>query len=127
MTLTETMGYLLNELQKYLSSDLSRENVIARIAARYERIHDAVVDEFGVNGLYILSAFVFFLILIIFIYIKSVVDTFRTSRVLEETNEENEGLFYTYGEDTENEDSTVERKKQHNKKQSNINNANTKI
>ena len=55
---------MLNELQKYLSSDLSRENIVARLVARYERIHDAVVDEFGINGLYILAAFVFFLILI---------------------------------------------------------------
>lgn len=106
---------MLNELQKYLSSDLSRENIVARLVARYERIHDAVVDEFGINGLYILAAFVFFLILIIFIYVKSVIDTFRTSRVLEETNEENEGLFYTYGEDgADSEDSINEREKQHN-------------
>lgn len=106
---------MLNELQKYLSSDLSRENIIAHLVARYERIHDAVVDEFGINGLYILAAFVFFLILIIFIYVKSVIDTFRTSRVLEETNEENEGLFYTYGEDgADSEDSINEREKQHN-------------
>lgn len=106
---------MLNELQKYLSSDLSRENIIARLVARYERIHDAVVDEFGINGLYILAAFVFFLILIIFIYVKSVIDTFRTSRVLEETNEENEGLFYTYGEDgADSEDSINEKEKQHN-------------
>ncbi|MBR1841371.1 MAG: hypothetical protein IJ778_04495 [Alphaproteobacteria bacterium] len=115
MTYTETIKHLLEQLQKYLSTDLSRENVIARLSARYERIHNAVVEEFGINGLYILAAFVFFLILIIFIYIKSVVDTFRTTRVLEETNEENEGLFYTYGENAaDSEEGANEREKQHN-------------
>lgn len=107
---------MFEQLKKYFLTDLNLENIIACLTARYESIHNTVVDEFGVNGLYILAVFVFFLLLIISIYIKSVVDTFRTSRVLDEKNEENEGLFYTNGENTttDSDDLSNEREKQHN-------------
>ncbi|MCQ2735448.1 MAG: hypothetical protein MJ212_05840, partial [Alphaproteobacteria bacterium] len=60
MTSTETIKHLFEQLKKYFLTDLNLENIIACLTARYESIHNTVVHEFGVNGLYILAVFVFY-------------------------------------------------------------------
>ena len=57
--------------------NFSLEGIFSSLIVRYNRFHHAVEMEFGPYGLFILVLFAFFLVLIAFIYAKSVMDTFR--------------------------------------------------
>lgn len=67
------------------------DNILAMLSAKLEKIHSLLIQDFGPNGVYIMTAFSGFLLLILIIYIKSVLDTFRIADG--ETNDA--GLFYT--------------------------------
>lgn len=67
------------------------DNMLAMINAKLEKIHSLLIQDFGPNGVYIMTAFSGFLLLILIIYIKSVLDTFRIADG--KTNDA--GLFYT--------------------------------
>lgn len=71
------------------NSDLA--DFIALAAAKIEKLHSAVIYEFGPNGVYIMGAFIGFLTIILLIYIKSVIDTFRIA----DGESDDAGLFYT--------------------------------
>lgn len=78
-----------------MSNIFEMQNLIARIVAKYEKFHNTVVEEFGVNGIYILALFVLFIALLIVIYAKAVIETFRKSEVSSQEDEQ-DGLFYAY-------------------------------
>lgn len=71
------------------NSDLA--DFMALAAAKIEKLHSAVIYEFGPNGVYIMGAFIGFLTIILLIYIKSVIDTFRIA----DGESSDAGLFYT--------------------------------
>lgn len=54
-------------------------NLLALFAAKFDKFQASVMQEFGPNGFYILIAFACFIALIAFIYIKSVLQTFRVT------------------------------------------------
>ena len=74
-----------------LVGDSDLADLFALFSAKFEKLHSAVIYEFGPNGVYILGAFVGFLALILLIYIKSVIDTFRIA----DGESSDAGLFYT--------------------------------
>lgn len=80
-------------------SNFSLERIISSLIVRFDRFHQAVINEFGPNGVYILIVFCFFLVLIAFIYAKSVIDTFRATENANDMS--HNGLFYTE-QDVEN-------------------------
>lgn len=79
-----------------MSNFFDMQNIIARIVAKYERLHSMIIDEFGVNGVYVLLLFVFFLVVIFIIYTKSVIDTFKWANPQFFNKNKQQGLFYTY-------------------------------
>ncbi|MBQ8672226.1 MAG: hypothetical protein IJ525_06880 [Alphaproteobacteria bacterium] len=70
-------------------------NWTAYIAYKYNKLHYIIQEELGPNGMYISALFVLFLLLIAFIYIKVIIDTFRSARHLEDKNSEsgNDGTY----------------------------------
>lgn len=72
----------------------SLADFFASIVIRYHRFHNAVLNEFGPNGVYILIIFCIFLTLIALIYAKSVADTFRAAK-MQDDQTSHDGLFYT--------------------------------
>ena len=74
-----------------LTESFGMADLWALAAAKLEKLHSIVIYEFGPNGVYIMGAFAGFIVLILLIYIKSVIDTFRIA-----AGESAEtGLFYT--------------------------------
>ena len=67
------------------------DNILAMLSAKLEKIHSLLIQDFGPNGVYIMTAFSGFLLLILIIYIKSVLDTFRIA----DGETQDAGLFYT--------------------------------
>lgn len=84
----------------HLPVNMNLQDFMAMLSAKYERYHAAVIQEFGPNGFYILILFAAFLTLILVIYIKSVIDTFRIGNESADDENTDEGLFYT--KDTKN-------------------------
>jgi len=56
---------------------ISGGDITALLAERLERLHDTALQTFGPGGGYIMPAFTGFLLLILIIYVKSVIDTFK--------------------------------------------------
>lgn len=71
-------------------------NVVNLICAKYNHLHSLITEQFGPNGWTVLCLFAFFLLLILVIYIKSIMDTFKGNGG-EAVSEEGmqDGLFYT--------------------------------
>lgn len=74
-------------------------NVVDLLYTKYNHLHSSVIEQFGSNGWVVLGLFAFFLLLIVVIYIKSIIDTFRVGKA-EIKNEDTlqDGLFYTIEE-----------------------------
>ncbi|MEE6206675.1 MAG: hypothetical protein VZR95_01305 [Alphaproteobacteria bacterium] len=70
------LGCMLGRING-LSNDLATQNTVAEIATRYEKIHNSVVDEFGIHGIYMLALLALFIFTILIIHIKSAIDTFK--------------------------------------------------
>ena len=45
------------------------DNILAMLSAKLEKIHSLLIQDFGPNGVYIMTAFSGFLLLILIIYI----------------------------------------------------------
>lgn len=74
-------------------------NVVAFVHSKYERMHSVVTEQFGPHGWIVMMLFAFFIILIIAIYIKSIIDTFRAgNEEIADENAQPDGLFYTLEE-----------------------------
>lgn len=70
--------------------------IVGLLHAKYNHLHSFVLEQFGDRGWLILGLFAFFLVLIIVIYIKSIIDTFRAgNEEMADENAEPDGLFYT--------------------------------
>lgn len=74
-----------------LSGSAQLNDFLAMLLAKFDKFHSIVIQEFGPNGIYIMSTFAVFLVLIALIYIKSVIDTFRIA----DGESSAAGLFYT--------------------------------
>ena len=74
-----------------LTESFGMADLWALTAAKLEKLHSIVIYEFGPNGVYIMGAFAGFIVLILLIYIKSVIDTFRIAA----GESAESGLFYT--------------------------------
>ena len=74
-----------------LTESFGMADLWALAAAKLEKLHSIVIYEFGPNGVYIMGAFAGFIVLILLIYIKSVIDTFRIAA----GESAESGLFYT--------------------------------
>lgn len=77
-----------------LSRSMDFGDILSLLAAKFDRLHSVIIHEFGPNGVYVMAAFAAFIILILLIYIKSVIDTFRIA----ENQSSESGLFYTTSE-----------------------------
>ena len=86
---------LFSQISLNRSTDLG--DILSLLAAKFDRLHSVIINEFGPNGVYVMAAFSAFIILILLIYIKSVVDTFRIA----ENQTSEAGLFYTSANGTE--------------------------
>ena len=74
-------------------------NVVAFVHSKYERMHSVVTEQFGPHGWIVMALFAFFLLLIIIIYIKSIIDTFKAgNEEIADENAQPDGLFYTLAE-----------------------------
>lgn len=70
--------------------------IYTSIYSKYERLHTDVTELFGPGGWIVLGLFAFFLLLILSIYIKSIIDAFKEAPTLEtDADSTEEGLFYT--------------------------------
>lgn len=75
-------------------------NVVAFVYSKYERMHSVVTEQFGPHGWIVMLLFAFFIVLIIAIYIKSIIDTFRAgNEEIADENAQPDGLFYTLEEE----------------------------
>lgn len=74
-----------------LSGSAQLNDFLAMLLAKFDKFHSIVIQEFGPNGIYIMATFAVFLVLIVLIYIKSVIDTFRIA----DGESSAAGLFYT--------------------------------
>ena len=74
-----------------LTESFGMADLWALAAAKLQKLHSIVIYEFGPNGVYIMGAFAGFIVLILLIYIKSVIDTFRIAA----GESAESGLFYT--------------------------------
>lgn len=74
-----------------LTESFGMADLLALAEAKLEKLHSLIIYEFGPNGIYIMGAFSGFIILILLIYIKSVIDTFRIAA----GESAESGLFYT--------------------------------
>ncbi|MBP5353121.1 MAG: hypothetical protein J6Y91_05085 [Alphaproteobacteria bacterium] len=91
--------------------NFSLSGIFSSLIVRYNRFHQAVEMEFGPYGLFILVLFAFFLVLIAFIYAKSVMDTFHAVKQQGTSLVPQEGMLFltekssdeTDGEETEEE------------------------
>lgn len=83
----------ISEIELSRSFDIT--DFISLLGARFDRLHATVIREFGPHGIYILAVFAAFLILILAIYIKSVLDTFRAADNEADETSPDGGLFYT--------------------------------
>lgn len=54
------------------------QNWVAFFVAKYEKIHGRIIEEFGPDGVLIVALFALFLVLLCVIYIKAVIDAFRS-------------------------------------------------
>ena len=72
-------------------------NVVNLVYAKYNHLHSLITEQFGPNGWTVLCLFAFFLLLILAIYIKSIMDTFKHDSKESATEEDlqQDGLFYT--------------------------------
>ncbi|MBP5215420.1 MAG: hypothetical protein J6039_02555 [Alphaproteobacteria bacterium] len=89
--------YHINKILEWkIPNDTDFHDYSMTLSARFHHFYQLVTSQFGPYGLLILGLFVFFLVLIAIIYIKSVADTFRAGKE-EETSPETppDGLFYT--------------------------------
>jgi len=71
-------------------------NVVNLVSAKYNHLHSLITEQFGPNGWFVLCLFAFFLMLILVIYIKSIIDALKTGN--KESAEEEvsqDGLFYS--------------------------------
>lgn len=57
---------------------------VALFSIKCDRLYTRIIEEFGPNGILVVSLFAFFLGIIVIIYIKSVIDTFRSASDVEE-------------------------------------------
>ena len=64
---------------KLQTPEWNLQSFVALLSSKYEKIVSSVNHEFGPNGMYILLLFALFITLIIIIYVKVVLDTFRSS------------------------------------------------
>lgn len=51
---------------------------VALFSIKCDKLYTRIIEEFGPNGILVVSLFAFFLGIIVIIYIKAVIDTFRT-------------------------------------------------
>ncbi|MBR1600171.1 MAG: hypothetical protein IJ677_01180 [Alphaproteobacteria bacterium] len=89
--------------------------IVALVHSKYTHLHNTVIEQFGPNGWYIIGLFALLLMIIMAIYIKSIIDTFRAgNEELSGENPEPDGLFYTIEENpiqsiaNDNDDEQVE-------------------
>ncbi len=69
------------------------------VHSRYTHLHNMVIEQFGPNGWYVIGLFALLLAIIMVIYIKSIIDTFKAgNEELSGENPEPDGLFYTIEE-----------------------------
>lgn len=74
--------------------------LVSAVMVRFNRLQSVVLQEFGPHGMLVLGLFALFLVLIIIIYIKSLIDTFKAGSVEQENFDgEPEGLYYTIDEE----------------------------
>lgn len=94
-------GYdILQAADRLVPTDGYWQHIISAVMLKLGEIHRVILQEFGPNGFLILLLFALFLTLIIFIYIKSLIDTFKYGREEEENPDaEPDGLYYTIDEE----------------------------
>ena len=76
------------------------QNLISDVLLKLGHIHGTILQEFGPHGFWVICLFALFLLLIVFIYVKSLLDTFKYGRE-EEKNPDTipDGLYYTIDEE----------------------------
>ncbi len=81
------------------------ENLWGLLTMRCSKIYQHILEEFGPNGVFVLALFALFLLIIIFIYIKAVADTFKAGEAEEaDAAAEPDGLFYEFTADPDSEE-----------------------
>ena len=66
--------------------ELDTQNTVTQFATQYEKIHNSIVSEFGVQGLYMMALLALFIFTILIIHIKSAIDTLREGSVKSNKN-----------------------------------------
>lgn len=69
-------GSMLSSIAN-ISDTFNAADVFVLLSNKYSRVHDSVVQQFGPNGMYLLGVFAVLILMILVIYIKSVLETFR--------------------------------------------------
>ena len=80
-------GNFFHILEWKIPNQTDWQNLLALLTVKYDRLYAQIIEEFGPNGVLVVGLFCFFLGLIIIIYVKSVIDTFRSA-----ADVENDGL-----------------------------------
>lgn len=106
-------GYnIIQTADRLVPTDGYWQHIVSAVILKIGHIHGIILQEFGPNGFLILLLFALFLALIIFIYAKSLIDTFKYGREEEENPEAApDGLYYTLDEEptaSANDNSSVE-------------------
>ena len=71
----------IKTLEWRIPNDSDFRNLVANISLKYNNFHNLIIEEFGTNGLYILFLFIFFLIILVIVYCKAVLETFHNVQV----------------------------------------------
>ncbi|MBR6355775.1 MAG: hypothetical protein IKR92_02865 [Alphaproteobacteria bacterium] len=90
-------GYhIIQAADRLVPTDGYWQHIISAVFLKIGHIHGLILQEFGPNGFWVLLLFALFLALIVFIYAKSLIDTFKYGREEEENPEAvPDGLYYT--------------------------------
>lgn len=71
-------------------------NIMGVADMKYHHLHSMINEQFGPNGWIVFGLFVFFLLLIFGIYVKSIIDTFKAGNEKEQDpDSQPDGLYYT--------------------------------
>lgn len=91
------MFYMLKHIVEWkIPNQDDYNNIVGGASMRYHHLQSMINEQFGPNGWIVFGLFVFFLILIFSIYVKSIIDTFRAGNEKEQDpDSQPDGLYYT--------------------------------